>query len=45
MLDISNEQSLMQLAWEKVELKPALPAEMKDFFDQHGAMPARRGEA
>jgi len=43
MLDISNEQSLMQLAWDKVEQKPTLPAEMKDFFDQHGAIPSRPG--
>ena len=39
MLDLSNDQSVMQLAWEKVELKPRLPDEMNDFFDQHGAMP------
>lgn len=43
MLDISDDQSLMQLAWEKVELKPNLPEELKDFFDQHGAMRARPG--
>jgi hypothetical protein len=43
MLDISDDQSLMQLAWEKVELKPSLPEEMKDFFDQHGSMRARPG--
>src|SRR4051794_2255135 len=43
MLDLSNDQSVMKLAWEKVELKTRLPDEMKDFFDQHGAVPARPG--
>jgi hypothetical protein len=43
MLDLSHDQSLMQLAWEKIELKPCLPEEMKDFFDQHGAMPVHHG--
>lgn len=43
MLDLSDDQSLIELAWEKVEQKPRLPDEMKDFFDQHGAMRARPG--
>src|SRR3954465_11585323 len=43
MLDLSNDQSVMQLAWEKVEQKPKLPEEMSDFFEQHGAVPARPG--
>jgi hypothetical protein len=43
MLDISHDQSLMQLAWEKVEHKPCLPDGLKDFFEHHGAMPARPG--
>ena len=43
MLDLSDDQSVMALAWEKVELKPRLPEEMNDFFDQHGAMRARPG--
>jgi PilZ domain-containing protein len=43
MLDLSHEQSLMAVAWEKVELKPRLPKEMTDFFDQHGTLQARPG--
>jgi PilZ domain len=43
MLDLSNDESVMQLAWDKVELKVSLPDEMKDFYDQHGAVPARPG--
>ena len=43
MLDLSYDKSMMKLAWEQVELKPRLPDEMKDFFDEHGAMPARPG--
>jgi hypothetical protein len=43
MLDISNDEGVMQIAWEKVELKANLPDEMTDFFDQHGAVPARPG--
>jgi hypothetical protein len=43
MLDISDDQDLMQAAWEKVAQKPCLPEELKDFFDQHGAMHARPG--
>jgi hypothetical protein len=43
MLDLSDDQSLMALAWEKVELKPRLPSELTDFFDQHGAIAARPG--
>ena len=43
MLDISNDEDVMQTAWEKVELKASLPTEMKDFYDQHGAVPARPG--
>ena len=43
MLDISNDEDVMQLAWEKVELKANLPDNMKDFYDQHGAVPARPG--
>ena len=41
MLDISDDQSLMKAAWEKVEQKPCLPDELKDFFEHHGAMPVR----
>src|SRR5215213_6482922 len=43
MLDISNDEGLMQVAWEKVELKANLPNEMKDFYDQHGTVPAWQG--
>src|SRR5262249_27171684 len=41
MLGISDDESLMKLAWEKVEQKPNLPDELKDFFEHHGAMSAR----
>lgn len=43
MLDISDDQSVMQLAWEQVELKPSLPDDMQDFFEHHGAVPSRPG--
>ena len=43
MLDISDDEDVMQIAWEKVERKASLPDEMKDFYDQHGAVPARSG--
>jgi hypothetical protein len=43
MLDIGNDEDVMQIAWDTVELKASLPDEMKDFYDQHGAMPPRPG--
>jgi hypothetical protein len=43
MLDICDDQGLMAAAWDKVELKPNLPKEMTDFFDQHGTLQARPG--
>jgi len=43
MLDISNGEGVMQTTWDKVELKANLPDEMKGFYDQHGAVPARPG--
>jgi hypothetical protein len=43
MLDISNDEDVMQIAWEKVALKANLPSETKGFYDQHGAVPARPG--
>ena len=43
MLDISNDEDVMQAAWENVELKANLPEAMKDFYDQHGSVPARPG--
>ncbi len=43
MLDLSDDQSLMQLAWDKLEQKACLPDELKNSFDQYGAMPVRPG--
>jgi PilZ domain len=43
MLDISNDEDLMDIAWEKAELKANLPDEMVNFYDQHGAVPAWPG--
>jgi hypothetical protein len=43
MLEISNEEGVIEMAWEKVELKANLPEEMKDFYDHHGTVPARPG--
>jgi len=43
MLDISDDQSVIQTAWEAVELKVRLPDDMTDFFEQHGAVPTRPG--
>jgi len=43
MLDISNDEDLMQIAWDKVEVKASLPDGMKDFYDQHGSVPTRPG--
>jgi hypothetical protein len=43
MLDIDNDEGVMQVAWEKVELKANLPEKLTDFYDQFGAVPARPG--
>lgn len=43
MLDISSEEGVMQTAWEMAELRASVPTEMKDFYDQHGPVPARPG--
>jgi hypothetical protein len=43
MLDISDEKNLVAFDWEKVELKPVLPDDMKDFFDQHGSLRSTPG--
>lgn len=43
MLDISDDQSVMKLAWDKVDQKACLPDAMKDFFEHHGPMPTRPG--
>jgi len=43
MLDLSQEDDVIAVAWESVSLTPQLPEGMKDFFDQHGAMPSRPG--
>ena len=41
MLDLSPDQNLVALAWEKVELKTRLPKSMEDFFEWMGLMPHR----
>jgi hypothetical protein len=43
MLDISAEQTLVDLAWDKVEVKTRLPENMDDFFDSLGLVPHRSG--
>jgi PilZ domain len=43
MLELSDDQGLISVAWDKVELKPRLPEEMTDFFDQHGTLTPRPG--
>jgi hypothetical protein len=43
MLELDNDQSVMQLAWDKVELKVSLPEDMTDFYDHHGTVPSRPG--
>src|SRR5262245_35698752 len=43
MLDIGDDQSIVELDWEKVELKPCIPNDMPDFFEHHGAVPSRPG--
>jgi PilZ domain len=43
MLDLSHEQSLINVAWDKVEQKVRLPDGMNDFFDHFGPMPTRHG--
>jgi hypothetical protein len=43
MLDICDDQSVIELAWEKVDQKACLPDEMKDFFDQAGPVHSRPG--
>ncbi len=43
MLDISDDEDVMQGAWEKVELKANLPDEMTDFYDHYGTVPSQQG--
>src|SRR5437868_5230316 len=43
MLDICDDQSVIDLAWDKVDQKACLTEEMKDFFDQHGPVRSRPG--
>jgi len=43
MLDISHDQNVISIAWDKVEQKTRLPEEMKDFFEHFGPMPPRPG--
>ena len=41
MLELGDRPSMIEVAWENVELKPRLPEEMADFFDQHGTLISR----
>jgi hypothetical protein len=43
MLDLSQEEEAIAVAWESASLIPQLPESMQDFFDQHGAIPSRPG--
>lgn len=43
MLELSDDQGVMELAWEQVEQKTELPDELNDFFDQRGTMHPRPG--
>jgi hypothetical protein len=43
MLELSDDQGVIAVAWDKVELKARLPEEMSDFFEQHGTLAARPG--
>lgn len=39
MLDLSDEQNVIAIAWDSVEHKTRLPEELRDFFDRAGPMP------
>jgi hypothetical protein len=41
MLDISDDQSIVELEWDKLKQKPCLPEDLLDFFEHHGAVPSR----
>ena len=43
MLDISDDEDVMQSAWEKTDLQASLPDDMSDFYDHHGSVPSRPG--
>lgn len=43
MLEFSAEQSVVELAWDKIELKTRLPEDLHDFFEQLGPTPRRSG--
>jgi hypothetical protein len=43
MLDTTPEQNLIDLAWDKIELKTRLPKDYADFFDQLGLTPSHPG--
>jgi hypothetical protein len=42
MLDVSAGQNVVDLTWDKVEMKTRLPESMDDFFDQAGMLPHHR---
>jgi hypothetical protein len=43
MLGLSDEQSVIAQAWEKVDQKTSLPQHLRDFFERVGPMPAQHG--
>ena len=43
MLNLSQDQNLTAVSWETLDLKPRLPEQLRDFFEQIGTMPARSG--
>jgi hypothetical protein len=43
MLDLSPGQNLIDIAWDQVDVKTRLPADMADFFEQLGLTPHRSG--
>lgn len=43
MLDLSDDQGVIELAWEQVEEKTELPEELSDFFNLRGPVPPRPG--
>ncbi len=40
MLELTTDQNLITLAWDKVAQTTQLPGKMRDFFDTHGKMPS-----
>jgi hypothetical protein len=43
MLDLSDDQSVIDVTWDKVELKPCLPDGLDAFFVKYGPTPTRAG--